>query len=158
VSQASAATATVHEWLPNLEQSAGEVFELMLNSKLRKGTPQLFPAPECTAIVGLAGSTRGLFTFRCGGVTANQLAATMLRLPSERAAHYSADALGEVANMIAGKFKNKTDSTGCRSFLSLPTVVTGTTYTCHSLSSAAPLQLWFQFRGEPLQITMQAQI
>lgn len=56
MSQASAATVTVHEWLPHLEQSASEVFDLMLNSKLRKGTPQLFPAPECTAMVGLAGS------------------------------------------------------------------------------------------------------
>lgn len=157
MSQASAATVTVHEWLPHLEQSASEVFDLMLNSKLRKGVPQLFPAPECTAMVGLAGSIRGIFTVRCGGATANQLAATMLRLPPERAAHYAADALGEIANMIAGNFKNKTDSAGDRSFLSLPTVVTGMAYTCRSLSSVAPLELWFQFRGEPLQITMEVQ-
>jgi chemotaxis protein CheX len=142
----------------HLEQSASDVFDLMLNSKLRKGTPQLFPAPECTAMVGLAGSIRGMFTVRCGGATANQLAATMLRLPLERAAHYAADALGEIANMIAGNFKNKTDSPGDRSFLSLPTVVIGMAYTCRSLSSVAPLELWFQFRGEPLQITMEVQI
>jgi chemotaxis protein CheX len=155
---ASAATVTVHEWLPHLEQSASEVFDLMLNCKLRKGTPQAIPAPECTSMVGLAGSIRGLFTVRCGGATANQLAATMLKLSPERAAHYAADALGEIANMIAGNFKNKTDSAGGRSFLSLPTVVTGMAYTCRSLSTVAPLELWFLFRGEPLQITMEVQI
>lgn len=158
MSQARLATVNSHEWLPHLEQSANEVFDLMLNCKLRKGTPQAIPAPECTSMVGIAGSIRGLFTVRCGGATANQFAATMLKLPPERAAHYAADALGEIANMIAGNFKSKTDTVGGRSFLSLPTVVTGMTYTCRSLSTLAPLELWFQFRGEPLQITMEAQL
>jgi chemotaxis protein CheX len=158
MSEASAAAVSLHEWLPNLEESASEVFNLMLNSNLRRGSPQMFPAPECTAMVGVAGSIRGVLTVRCGGATANELAATMLKLPPARAAHYAADALGEIANMVAGNFKNKADNAGGRSFLSLPTVVTGMTYTCRSLSSAVPLELWFQFRGEPLQITMEVQL
>ena len=155
MNQASVATVIVSEWQPYIERSTIEVFNLMLNCRLRKGIPQLLPAPECTAMIGIAGAMRGLLTVRCGGATANQLAATMLKLTPERAAHYAADALGEIANMVAGNFKTKIEAIGDKSFLSIPAVVTGMTYSCRTLSSGPALELWFQFRGQPVQVTMQ---
>ena len=43
------------------------------------------------------------------------------------------DALGEICNMVAGNFKNKVSGLGNGCMLSVPTVITGRDYHCHSL-------------------------
>jgi chemotaxis protein CheX len=155
MSAASVGTVVAVEWLPRVEESIHEVFTIMLESQLQKGVPSLFPAPECTAMVAFTGSLRGILSIRCGGSTANQIAGILLKLPPQHAAQYAADGLGELANMIAGNFKNKIDGLANRILLSVPTVVMGITYTCRSLSNARPLELWFSFQELPLQVTLQ---
>lgn len=155
MSGASVGMVIAREWLPQVEESIHEVFTIMLETRLPKGDPSLFPAPECTAMVAFTGALRGVLTVRCGGSTANQIAGILLKLPPPQAAQYAADGLGELANMIAGNFKNKIDGHDNRILLSVPTVVMGITYTCRSLSNAPSLELWFSFQELPLQVTLQ---
>lgn len=145
----------VEKWLPILEKSSYEVFEIMLGTKLESGEPEAVGGVEFTAMVGLAGCLRGILSLRCGHRAATMIASSMLKQSSEQAAEHAWDALGEVANMIAGNFKNKIDRISDKCLLSVPTVITGADYAFHSLANSGPLDLWFRFRGNPLQVTLE---
>ncbi|HZQ96552.1 MAG TPA: chemotaxis protein CheX [Candidatus Sulfotelmatobacter sp.] len=129
----------------------------MLGSKLEPATPEPVTGVEFTAMVGLAGSLCGVLTVRCGQQSANLIASTMLNLPPAQASEHAWDALGEVANMVAGNFKNKIDGVSDKCLLSVPTVITGAGYSFHALADAAPLELWFRFQGGLLQVTLEIQ-
>jgi chemotaxis protein CheX len=145
----------VQKWLPILERSTREVFEIMLGSKLDVGRPEPIIGIEFTAMVGMAGALCGVLSLRCDHPSANQVAASMLTLPPDQAAEHAWDALGEVANMIAGNFKNKIEGLADQCMLSVPTVITGADYAFHSLADTGPLNLWFRFHERPLQLTLE---
>ena len=71
------------EWRPLLTLATQEVFEIMLGSFLTTAeTPDVPRGENFTAMVGLAGSLRGVVTFCCGAPSAEKIAATMLGLTS----------------------------------------------------------------------------
>jgi len=140
-----------------LELSAQEVFRMMMSAELVRTDPITLQGPEFTAMVGLAGNICGLLSLRCGADGANLIAALMLHLPAKESAGHAWDALGEVANIVAGNFKSKLNGVSDACMLSLPTVVTGADYTFHSLSIANPITLWFTVQGTPLCVTLQLQ-
>lgn len=146
---------TVEKWPPLLEYSTNEVFEMMLGSKIERGEPAPIEGVEFTAMVGLAGCVCGLLSVRCCQQSALQIASAMLGLPAQDAAEHAWDALGEIANMVAGNFKNKIDGMSDKCLLSVPTVVTGADYSFRSLADADPIELWFRFQGRPLRITLE---
>lgn len=82
----------------------------------------------------------------------------MLNLPAERATRYGPDAVGEIANMIAGNFKNRIDNLSDRCLLSTPTVVVGMDYRCRALNEMERQELWFRFENQPLQVALEVQI
>jgi chemotaxis protein CheX len=51
------------------------------------------------------------------------------------------DAVGEQFNVIAGNFKNKLTRISERCMLSVPTVITGANYSCHSLADSGCLDV-----------------
>jgi chemotaxis protein CheX len=82
-------------------------------------------------MVGLAGVICGVLSVRCSQQSASLAATLMLDLPPEKAAENAWDALGEVANMVAGNFKNKLGISD-KCMLSVPTVITGADYNFRS--------------------------
>lgn len=142
------------KWLPLLEYSAHEVFEIMLRAKLEPGKPEPMTGVEFTAMVGLAGVITGVVSVRCCHKSATEIASAMLGLPAKEAGEHACDAIGEVANMVAGNFKNKIDGVSDKCFLSVPTVITGAGYSFKSLGEGTPMELWFRFNGEPLQVAL----
>ena len=131
-----------------------EVFEIMLSSKLKRPEGELVQELEFTAMVGLAGELRGVFSFRCGPKAAALIASKMLGVDASDVGEESWDAIGEVCNMIAGNFKNKIAglSEGC--VLSAPTVVTGSDYRVHPLACDC-LQVSFLFEGLPVEASLE---
>lgn len=146
---------TLESWRPFLELAAREVFEIMLGCKLEPRTDNSDPACEFTAMVGLAGQLCGLLTLRCGTKSAALMASKMLGIEIKQADQQMWDAIGEIANMVAGNFKNKLTgiSDGC--MLSVPTVITGSDYNCRSMTDNAPLEVSFLFEGAPLLISLE---
>jgi len=144
-----------HEWLPILELAVQEVFEIMLGGRLAVAT-QSEPPPvgELTAIVGLAGSLRGIVTFRCGSLSASQIAARMLGPEIAHAEGQVWDAIGEICNMIAGNFKNKLTGLDGPCLLSVPAVVTGRGYRYHSMAGGDSLEIALLFESAPLVIRL----
>ena len=93
-------------WLPILELSVEEVFEIMLGSRVKPvAQSEHKPNTEFTAMVGLAGSLCGIITICCDAKTAGQVAKSMLGDTAD-SEEQVADALGEICNMIAGNFES----------------------------------------------------
>jgi chemotaxis protein CheX len=150
-----AAEIEVEKWRPLLEHATHEVFEIMLACKLDPGTPEPFDGIEFTAVVGVAGSISALLSVRCCHKSAVRLASAMLHLTLDEAGEHAWDALGEVANMIAGNFKNKIDAIAENCSLSVPTIITGSDYSFRS--AGQPLELWFRLERKPIHIVLTIQ-
>ena len=106
VDTSAAVRAHEEDWLPILELSVEEVFEIMLGVR---ATPAAKPGPEVnaefTAMVGLAGALCGVLAIGCDAQTARQIAKCLLGEIVESEEQVS-DALGEICNMVAGNFES----------------------------------------------------
>jgi chemotaxis protein CheX len=139
---------TSHQkWLPLMELATKEVFELMLNSELSPASDAPDPVFDITAMVGLAGGMCGILGVRCTREAAARMASKMLGSDPPLDSPDVRDAFGEVGNMIAGNFKNKITGMGDSCMLSVPTVVTGTDYSVHSLADSEAFELRQDFEG-----------
>jgi chemotaxis protein CheX len=142
-------------WKPMLELAVREVFEIMLGCKLES---EDIPRPgvcDFTAMVGLAGQLCGLLTLRCNASSAVLMASKMLGMDIKETDQQIWDAVGEIANMIAGNFKNKLTGMGDRCVLSVPTVITGSDYSFHSMADTGPLEVTLLFEGAPVTVAVE---
>lgn len=144
-------------WTPLLKLASCEVFEIMLGTKLESlDESQANEAQgEFTALVGLAGSLCGVLSIRCPNDSARSMAGKMLGLPPEQVDNDSWDALGEVANMIAGNFKGKLSGVGNHCMLSVPTIISGSDYETRSLGAGDIIEVLFNFETAPLWVTLE---
>jgi chemotaxis protein CheX len=143
-------------WTPLLELSVQEVFEIMLSTQLRPYHSALDANDgEFTALVGLAGSLRGVLSIRCTDQSARIMAGKMLDIPPEEVDNDSWDALGEIANMIAGNFKGKFSGVGNHCMLSVPTIIVGTDYEARSITGGNTIEIVFEFEKEPLRVALE---
>jgi len=145
-------------WIPLMELATKEVFELMLGAELQPvvdDSNSANSAFDITAMVGLAGQLCGVLTIRCSRETAARMASKMLGTQPAADSQDVKDAFGEVGNMIAGNFKNKISGLGDACMLSVPTVITGTDYSVHSLADSDGVELRQLFEGSPFLITLE---
>ena len=142
------------EWVPLLDMAAREVFELMLGSKLTAPSTSEDGPLDITSMVGLAGQLCGVLSVRCSGKAAALMASKMLGVDVNKIGPETADALGEVCNMVAGNFKNKISGLAEGCMLSPPTVITGSDYNLHSLADS-PLDVRLVFENMPILISLQ---
>jgi len=142
-------------WLPLLEVAVREIFEIMLGCQLEAAGEQ-GPAPaEVTAMVGMAGQLCGLLTLRCSSQSAARMASKMLGVTVNPTDEQMWDALGEIANMTAGNFKNKLTGMADRCVLSVPTVITGSDYSCRSMADTSPLEVTMLFESAPVTVAVE---
>jgi chemotaxis protein CheX len=142
-------------WLPTMQLSMREVFELMLGCPLDTPTD---PPPEegldITSMVGLAGQLCGILSLRCSARSAARMASRMLGVDVEKAGPEMWDAVGEICNMVAGNFKNKISGMGDGCMLSVPTVITGADYSVHSMVNEN-IRAIFLFEGELVVLSLE---
>ena len=115
-----------------LVKTTEEVFETMIFRTAGR-LPQaadVAPAagPHVVATVAFAGQCTGLVSFHSTEETARDIAASMLGIPSSEIRGEMTDALGEVANMIAGGLRLKLKSKGIDVAIAIPTVITGSDF------------------------------
>jgi chemotaxis protein CheX len=65
-----------------------------------------------------------------------------------------ADAMGEIANMVAGNFKSKVTELTDGCVLSVPTIVTGEDYEVHKMGGSERIEVCMDYEGQPMWITM----
>jgi chemotaxis protein CheX len=154
-SEVLAANGSHENWVPLLEEAVREVFELKLNCQLTIPASTEETSRDVTAMVGLAGRLCGVLSVCCAGRAAELMTSRMLGVPLDKVAPEVADALGEICNMVAGKFKNKIAGLGDGCMLSPPIVITGSDYGLHSMADFPGLQVRMLFEGLLVVITLQ---
>jgi len=143
------------DWLPLMEVAAREVFELMLGCKLTMPETPSEANLNITSMVGLAGKLCGVLSVRCDGKSARLIASRMLGVDVSKVGAEVSDAMGEIANLVAGNFKNKIPGLGDGCMLSPPTVITGSDYDMRSLADSTAIDLNLLFEGQPIGISLQ---
>ena len=146
-------------WLPTLQLATQEVFDLMLACPLE--IPAEAPCEsltknglDITSMVGLAGQLCGILTVRCSSKSGVRMVSRMLGIDAEDAGPEVWDAVGEICNMVAGNFKNKIAGLGDGCMLSVPTVITGTEYSLHSMVNDE-IHTVLLFEGEPIFLSLE---
>jgi len=139
-------------WRDALERAAVEVFDALLGIRLEPGVPDDAPF-EFTAMVGLAGDLRGVFSVSCSKVVAAGITKRMLQTDHTSEAQIW-DVLGEVCNVMAGRFKNGPPRIAGSCALSAPTVITGSNYTQHTLAGSGTLKQYFRMQGDLILIAL----
>ena len=137
-------------------ESSALVFQTMLSEGLSPLTSGYSGkiSPCITAIISLSGPGGGTLSLRCSTTTAREVAAKLLTTtPAEiKADGDVCDALGEIANMIAGNLK--TQLTAClpnsNLLLSIPTVVLGEDYRVSHLSDGERISLPMCIKDAPM--------
>jgi chemotaxis protein CheX len=142
------------DWIPLLEAATREVFELMVGCKLTAAETSSQEPLDVTSMVGLAGQLRGVLILRCSRISGVLMAAKMLGAEPTEAGHELADALGEIANMIAGNFKNKIPGLSEECMLTVPTVIMGNDYNLQSLTVFETIDLRLLFENKPISISL----
>jgi chemotaxis protein CheX len=143
------------DWIPLLELATREVFQMMLASDLKAFESTTEPPMDVTSMVGLAGRLCGMLSVRCTQRLGALIASKMLGTDPDSTGPEVADACGEIANMVAGNFKNKISGLNDGCMLSVPTVVTGSNYNLRSLADYPALEVRLQLEGMPILVALE---
>ncbi len=125
-----------------------EVFSTMVGMEDLLHLPTLIDPmthfEECvTAMIGLAGSYSGMVNVHTPQSLALRITSSMLGMDIEELNEDVSDALGEIANMIAGSFKQHLTRRGAETRISTPSVVTGSNYDVSSGTAQDTITLRF---------------
>jgi chemotaxis protein CheX len=133
------------------------------------GVEDLLPLPlqvdpkthfsDCiTAMVGFAGLFNGLVSLHVTQKLALSFTSSMIGMEVSELNEDVSDALGEIANMIAGSFKHHLSKDGHEVRLSTPSVITGKEYVISSGTPTNTLTLLFDSNDEWFMISIVVEI
>ena len=146
------------ELLSSLMTSTEEVFETMVFKPLVR----LPPVEEATerkganvvATVAFAGHRRGLVAIHSSIDAARNIACAMLGIPEDEINGEIPDAMGEVANMVAGTFRNKLAAIEPASAIAVPTVTIGSDFSTKYLSAVRRARCPFEMEGQSIAVEL----
>ncbi len=137
--------------------STTNVFSTMLSCELARGAPTLkethCPEYEVSGIIGMTGKAAGTVVVSLSRTAAIRCAAALL--DEEPTAFHEVDrdvidAIGELANMIAGGAKGQLEELSLS--ISLPSVICGKNHTVSFPSEATPISIPFDSDWGPICI------
>lgn len=109
-----------------------DVFSTMLAIDLAAGKPVTGPegevASNITAMLGLGGEIRGMLAVHCPATVAMAITSGFLGMDVDSLDDDVKDAIGEIANMVAGNLKTAFAGHGIKLELAIPTSVIGESY------------------------------
>lgn len=146
------------ELLSNLMTSTEEVFETMVFKPLVRMEP-VETEPErkganVVATVAFAGHRRGLVCIHSSVDAARNIAGAMLGMAEDEITSEIPDAMGEVANMVAGTFRNKLAAIEPASAIAVPTVTIGSDFSTKYLSAVRRARCPFEMEGQPISVEL----
>jgi chemotaxis protein CheX len=154
-------TATIAistEILSYLVSATEEVFEKMVFQTL---TPlpsieadQERPPSNVVASVAFAGHRRGYVAFHSTLDTARGITGAMLDIAVDAISNEMPDAIGEVANMIAGTFRNKLAAVEPISAIAIPTVTVGSNFATFCSGHARRAFCPFELEGQRIFVEL----
>ena len=146
------------ELLSNLMTSTEEVFETMVFKPLVRMPPVDTDADRrganVVATVAFAGHRRGLVCIHSSVDAARNIAGAMLGMAEDEITSEIPDAMGEVANMVAGTFRNKLAAIEPASAIAVPTVTIGSDFSTKYLSAVRRARCPFEMEGQPISVEL----
>jgi chemotaxis protein CheX len=141
----------------SLVAATEEVFETMLATPLARlplaEGPLTVPV-NVVATVAFAGYRRGLVVVYTSMAAARTITGGMLGIPLADVNGEVPDAMGEVANMVAGTFRNRMLTREPPSDISVPTVTIGRDFSTLYSSSVERVRCPFDMRGEHVSVEL----
>lgn len=96
-----------------------------------------------TSMIGLGSGLRGMLSVHCPAVVAKEITAALLGMEVEDLGDDVKDAIGEIANMVAGNLKISFAGGGVDVELAIPTSVIGESFRVCGLSRATRVVVEF---------------
>jgi len=135
-------------------RSMANTFQTMLSCELQRGQIALKKQKSLeypiSGVIGLTGRAVGTVVINLSEEVALRAASTMLMMEYTEVNEDVIDAIGEIANMVAGAAKAELEEYDLS--VSLPTVITGENHDVCFPSSTTPICVPFDCKWGPLQL------
>lgn len=122
-------------------KGAREVFSTMLMVDLENEeiieNKKVALQSNLTSMIGLAGELRGVLAIHCPASVAKKITGTFLGMEVEELDEDVKDAIGEVANMVAGNLKISCAEADIDLVLAIPTSIVGTSFSVSGIATAS---------------------
>ena len=129
-------------------------FDTMLKWPLKRGTPFIKngsqPSHEVSGIIGLSGKAQGTVVVGLGREAAIKVAEVMLQERPPEINGDVVDAVGEMANIIAGRAKSQLEELEMN--VSLPSVITGKSHCIQFPTKVIPICIPFDSEWGPITV------
>lgn len=136
-----------------------EIFSSMIMLEVTPGEPfsrkQGAITHSISGIIGLAGSMKGLLAIHLPNQAAIAVTSAFLGMEVEEVDDDVQDAIGELANMLAGSLKSALDPSGSEMQLSMPSAIHGEEYSVDCLAGATTVAVPFTFNGDQFMVELQ---
>lgn len=130
-----------------LSNATMEVFASMIFIDITPESPSGEPMPEIepnlSSLIGLAGDLKGILAIHCPSAVALGVTAAMLGMEVTELDEDVKDAIGEIANMVAGGLKESLAAEDKKIELAIPTTVIGKSIRTSGLSGATRAMVTF---------------
>ena len=141
-----------------LDRAVEEVFGKMLGvATARAGEAEPMEGETVAALIGLAGALTGTVVLQSSRPGAMHVCGCMAGLEPAEVDPTVRDAIGEVANMVAGAWKGYDPELASRCLLSTPTIVVGSRYELFSRRALIRIDRNYKFDGHQCAITISCQ-
>lgn len=124
----------------NIIEATTEIFETMIMMDITPGDPLSESVSEFTGsvsgVIGLAGSCKGMLAIHLPDAVAMKITGNFLGMDVDEVNEDVTDAIGELANMVAGNIKMVLDVAGNNVTLSIPSCIHGEEYSMDCVSDA----------------------
>lgn len=128
-----------------------EVFSTMLMIELGTGTPIEGPGGEVesniTSMLGLGKDIKGMLAIHCPESVAKDITGTFLGMEVTELDEDVKDAIGEIANMVAGNIKIFFQEHDKSIELAIPTTIVGKSFRTGGMSGAIRVAVPFTMNG-----------
>ncbi len=142
-----------------IAEATREIFSsmIMLEVTAKEATKRTDPAfsNSISGMVGLAGTVRGNLSIHLPATVATAVTTAFLGMEVESIDDDVCDAIGELANMLAGAVKTAIDPSGSDIKLSMPSTVYGDTYSLDCLDCGISVQVPFDLDGTEFSVELQ---
>lgn len=107
-----------------------------------------------TAMIGLGGGIRGVLAVHCPAAVAKAITSTFLGMEVNELDEDVKDAIGEIANMVAGNLKVSLAGEGVDIELAIPTSVVGESFNVCGAARAQRVIVPLRMSGDPFWIEL----
>ena len=147
------------EMIATLRSATTDVFERMVFKQveplaLLDAQPPRRERSHVVASVGFAGVRNGAVAFSADTDAAQAIAGAMLGMPPAEVNGEMPDAIGEIANMIAGTFRTQMANVGSPCTITMPTVTVGSDFITRYVDQVSRVVCPFDMDGRTIYVEL----